>query len=163
MSCCSLNVVTASQEPSVHIVCAVWFSLLSLYIVLYSTVKFFHAGCFHGFTALQVCLWCSRCCWLPCCAAREGGCHGQYTRERTSHTWHRDCGPLENPFKRSHRPTHAHSEHRDVHISHINTQTHTRGEDTCGHKEAASFHMHTHAAKAGLLNNWKKCNREPLF
>lgn len=37
--------------------------------------------------------------------AKEGGCHGQYTRERTSHTWHWYCRPLENPFKQSHSLT----------------------------------------------------------
>lgn len=66
--------------------CCVVVSIVLNCIVLYCIVKFFHAGCFHGFVALQVCLWYSRCCWLPCCAATEGGCHGQYTRERTSHT-----------------------------------------------------------------------------
>lgn len=96
------------------------------FVLLYYVVKSFHAWCFHGFITLQVCLWCSRCCWLPCCVAREGGCHGQYTRERTSHTWHWYCRPLENQFKHSHGPTHAHSEHQDMHISHRNTQLHTR-------------------------------------
>lgn len=101
----SLNVAKAR---CVCMLCAcVWSSTLCC-IVFYCDV--FHAGCFHGFTALQVCLWCSRCCWLPCCAAREGGCHGQYTRERTSHTWHCYCRPLENPLKHSPSLTHAHSE-----------------------------------------------------
>lgn len=136
---------------------AVWSSLL-----LYSIVKFFHAVRFHGFTALQVCLWCSRCCWLPCCAAREGGCHGQYTRERTSHTWHWYCRPLENPFKHSHSPDtrsqraprRAHKSHKYTHEekTHVDTRTecfshaHT---ETAPQIPACLIHQRSHSS-------WKK-------
>lgn len=99
-----------------------FYIFIQLWLYCLVSCSVFHLGCFHGFTALQVYLRYSRCCSV------SGGVN--IWGERSSHTWHRYCGPLEKPFGGSHR-------HVD---SHVNTQTHAWGEDTLAWAES---HRHT--------------------
>lgn len=72
--------------------------------------------CFHGFIVVQVCAWCSRCCWLPCSAARGVGvlCTGEKLLTHGTHNVGLWKIHLSTPT--------AWRTVRDLHISYINTQ-----------------------------------------
>ena len=145
------------QEPSMRSLCSsVCSAPLSLHTALYAYCEVFSMLC-----VSMVLLRC-RCVYGAAgaagCRAVQRGREGVMANIRGKEPLTHGTGivGLWKIHFNSHSPTHAHSEHEDMHTSHINTQTHTWEEDTWVKGDSLQTQRDSNS-NTGLFNTcWRK-------